>query len=113
MLIEDYDDLRQAMAMLLKCQGHTVVEASTVAEGISRLNGQTIALLELALPDGSGIEVLQQIRKQDHHTRVAIITSAYDLDAPRSLLVPGDTIFSKPFDFDKLLNWIEQETDCA
>jgi CheY-like chemotaxis protein len=108
LLVEDHSEIRHVMAKLLQRSGHTVVEASTVAEGIARLDGQAIALLDLFLPDGSGLDVLTHIRKQDHPTRIAITTAAYDLEIPKSLLRPGDAILQKPIDFDKLIAWINQ-----
>jgi CheY-like chemotaxis protein len=95
------------MTKLLRQAGHVVVEASTVAEGIARLDGQAVALLDLLLPDGSGVEVLKHIRKEHHHTRVAITSAAYDTDEARSLLGPGDALFPKPLDIEKLLRWID------
>jgi DNA-binding response OmpR family regulator len=106
LLVEDHDDIRLAMSTLLKHAGHTVIEACTVAQGISSVNGQDIALLDLFLPDGLSIGVLKHIRKQQHHTRIAIITAEHDHDHLKCLLGPGDAIFTKPLNFAELLEWI-------
>jgi DNA-binding NtrC family response regulator len=108
LLVEDHDDIRRAMAKLLTFAGHTVVEASAVAADIACIDGQAIALLDSYLPDGLGTEVLQHIRKQHHHTRVAFTTAASDLRLAQSLLGPGDRIFQKPVDFKKLLKWVSE-----
>jgi CheY-like chemotaxis protein len=108
LLVEDHDDIRAVMAKLLSRLGYTVVEASTVAEGIACVDGQAIAVLDLYLPDGLGSEVLAYIRKQNRSTRVAFTTAAFDPAIPISLLAPGDVIFKKPIDFEQLRQWIDQ-----
>ena len=67
----------------MKRAGFHVIEASTVAEALDKVEGQAVALVDYHLPDGLGTEVLQKIRQQHHKTRVAFITAAFD---PKALL---------------------------
>jgi CheY-like chemotaxis protein len=103
LLVEDHLSTRLAMCDLLHDAGYRVTEAGSVAEGIAAATGHQIALLDLELPDGLGTEVLQHIRQQPHHTRVAFITAAGDMD---ELVVDADAVFQKPANFDAILRWM-------
>jgi CheY-like chemotaxis protein len=113
LLVEDHHDVRRVMNLLLTRAGYAVVEASTVAGAISRVSGQPVAVLDLFLPDGTGTDVLLYIRRHYPQTRVAFTTAAFDLQHARSLLGPGDAIFTKPINFDSLLQWIDQDQEAA
>jgi len=113
LLLEDHADIRRMMAVLLARCGFEVVQAETVQEAIARLDGQSFAVLDLYLPDGSGAEVLQYMRKRNHPARVAIVTAAADTDIPANLLLPRDRVFRKPIDFDELIEWIHPQTTCG
>lgn len=104
LLVEDHDDTRRAMSLLLRREGFEVIEASNAVEGIAKLDGQAFALLDVNLPDKSGVEIFQHIRELKHPTIVAFITATGHpelLDQLTTLSV--DAIFKKPIDFDRLL----------
>jgi CheY-like chemotaxis protein len=110
LVVEDHPDVRRLMVMLLKREGYHVAEAASVAEGIAKLDGQAVALLDLHLPDGSGEEVLLHIRMQDHPTKVAFVTAAYDV-VTLPLRSSPDAIFKKPIEIGALLDWISQQIE--
>jgi DNA-binding response OmpR family regulator len=106
LLLEDHADCRRAMSKWFAHYGYCVVGAGTVAEAIARLGGQAIAFLDVDLPDGSGVEVLEHIRRQGHPMRVAFVTATHDISALTALLIGSDTVFRKPIEMQKLMDWI-------
>ena len=111
LVVEDDALLRNGMMTLLTMQGHRVAVAANVAEAAAYLDVAmpTHLLLDLNLPDGTGIEILKLIRAQALPVRIAIVSGGFDIplvDTARALGI--DTAFSKPPDWDKVLEWVAQ-----
>ena len=111
LVVEDNDQIRSGMMMLLRSFGHVAVAAASVAEAASQLDAATPShlLLDLNLPDGSGNEVLRRIRAEQLPTQVALLTGAIDTNLVEEARALGvDAVFIKPPDWDKLLAWVAQ-----
>lgn len=63
LLVEDHDDARRALATLLGFSGHTVIQAKNGADALSAMEGKTVdcAVIDLGLPDISGLDLLSQL----------------------------------------------------
>jgi PAS domain S-box-containing protein len=68
LLVEDYHEIAQMMQLLLESYGHRVTMVSTVAEAISMVDARLAAgdpfdlvLSDLALPDGSGLQLAREL----------------------------------------------------
>ena len=80
------------MALLDRREGFQVVaEAGTVAESIdqARRHQPDIVIMDVRLPDGSGIEACREIRAEFPATRVVMLTSYPDEEAVLSAIVAG------------------------
>ena len=77
LIIEDEAALAQALAMLIRRMGHTPVTAASAGQGLHELAQQPPALvvLDIGLPDRSGLEALASIRAVDPHLPVLVITA--------------------------------------
>ena len=78
----------------------------TPAEGLKRLEGSTfdLVLLDLMMPDKSGMQVLEEIRQRDHETPIFLITAYGSMEVAVDALKRGaNDYFSKPWDNEKLL----------
>jgi CheY-like chemotaxis protein len=106
LILEDHEDSRRAMTKWLVSYGYNVVATATVAEAIAKLDGQAVAFLDVDLPDGSGLDVLAHIRREDHPTRVAFVTATHDTAALSAQLTGRDGLFRKPVEMRRLLDWI-------
>lgn len=78
-LVDDEHLIRSALATMLSLEADLEVlgEASTVAEG-TRLAGETspdVAVVDLQLPDGDGLELCEQIAELSPDTRCLVLTS--------------------------------------
>ena len=107
LIVEDNRPARTAITKLLKRQGFAVSEAATVAEAMAQVE-QTPPpqwiLLDLMLPDGCGISVLQRVRAAALPCTVCVITGCADSqllgDARRA---GAEHTFTKPLDFAGLM----------
>lgn len=76
LLVDDDEAFADATAQILVLLGHTVDVAGTVADarGFLRKNRYDRIFLDLMLPDGSGLHLLEDVPTDDDKTRVSIIT---------------------------------------
>src|SRR6202048_4224192 len=95
---------------------YRVEVAGTGAEGLQRVGAgpPDVILLDLRLPDQSGLEVFQQIRKIDARIPVIFITLAKTADAAIEAMKQGayDYLF-KPLDLDQLRRVVGEALDVA
>lgn len=63
MIVDDVALIRRSFAAVLRRDGHTAIEAGTVAEAIEHCRDPLdLVLLDLGLPDGDGLEVIEALR---------------------------------------------------
>jgi DNA-binding NtrC family response regulator len=106
LVIDDEPDIRESLEALLTIEGYSVELAQNGTEGLHKLEsrGYDIILLDLMMPDKSGMEVLQEYRLRDQLTPVFMITAYGSVEAAVQALKLGATdYFSKPWDNEKLL----------
>jgi len=116
LLVEDDAATVQVMTRLLKTVGVTVECAGTVNAGIAALSRiPAVVILDLVLPDGSGVEVLEAIRAAKLRCKVAVVSASTDSATFRRLRAAApDAIFSKPLDFEDFVQWLcEAFPGCA
>jgi two-component system response regulator DevR len=93
LIVDDHEVVRQGLVALLdRREGFQVVaEAGTVAEAIeqARKFEPDIVVMDVRLPDGSGIEACREIRAELANTRVVMLTSYPDEEAVLSAIVAG------------------------
>lgn len=93
MLVDDHEVVRQGLRALLERREHlaVVAEAGTVAEAIdaaARAQPDVI-VMDVRLPDGTGIEACREIRAERPETRVLMLTSYADDEAVYASIVAG------------------------
>jgi two-component system, NtrC family, response regulator AtoC len=81
LVVEDDKGLSEIFCEELHALGHSVVAATTVAAGLERLADTEldVVVLDLMLPDGSGIEVLRRIAQEDLPTEAIVLTGYADV----------------------------------
>jgi len=106
LVIDDEEIIREALEALLSAEGYGVVSAGTVAEGMTRLveRPYDAVLLDLMLPDGNGLEMLEEIRKYDEELPVVMITAFGTIENAIVATKRGAFhYFTKPFKNDDVL----------
>jgi DNA-binding NarL/FixJ family response regulator len=93
LVVDDHEVVRQGLVALLERREafQVVAEAGTVAESIeqARRHQPDIVIMDVRLPDGSGIEACRAIRAELPQTRVVMLTSYPDEEAVLSAIVAG------------------------
>jgi DNA-binding NarL/FixJ family response regulator len=93
LVVDDHEVVRQGLVALLERREafQVVAEAGTVAESIeqARRHQPDIVIMDVRLPDGSGIEACRAIRAELPSTRVVMLTSYPDEEAVLSAIVAG------------------------
>ncbi|HEY3098037.1 MAG TPA: PAS domain S-box protein [Methylomirabilota bacterium] len=111
LIVEDNDDARQMLRILLEHEGHEVFEAIDGTEGVraaSRVRPD-LALIDLGLPILDGYEVARFIRRQDHQPQRLVALTGYGQpeDRERALRAGFDDHLVKPVDPDRLAELLQ------
>lgn len=108
LIVEDDADSCEVLSRLLRRHGYVAECVGTANEALAKLaNEPSCVLLDLRLPDDSGLAVLQRVRDDNLPVRVAVVTGDGDgnLLADAILLRP-DAFFTKPVDLTEVLSWL-------
>jgi two-component system response regulator DevR len=93
LIVDDHEVVRQGLVALLdRREGFEVVaEAATVAEAVeqARKLEPDVVVMDVRLPDGTGIEACREIRAELPGTRVVMLTSYPDEEAVLSAIIAG------------------------
>jgi len=97
--IEDHEDTRELVTLLLKQRNYEVVSTSTIETGIALAGSQQfdLYLLDSWLPDGSGLDLCRQIREFDTATPILFYSAAaYEIDRAAALQSGAQAYLIKP-----------------
>jgi len=111
LVIDDEEDIRETLDALLTLEGYAVDLAPNGAEGLRRLESREydLVLLDLMMPDRSGMDVLRDIRERDRQIPVFMVTAFGSIDAAVEALKCGaDDFIQKPWKNEQLLVEISQ-----
>ncbi len=106
LIIDDEADIRESLETLFSMEDYTVDMAINGIEGLRRFEKSSydLVLLDLMMPDRSGLEVLGDIRQRDSETPVIMLTAYGSAEvAVKALKAGANDYFSKPWDNEKLL----------
>lgn len=99
LIIEDDDDIRRLLEVVLQQSGFTVESATTGAEGLERAGGLSARLItvDVGLPDVDGYEVVRRLRGSFEGHIVMISARSTDADRTAGLAAGADAYLTKPF----------------
>jgi DNA-binding NtrC family response regulator len=106
LVIDDEPELRESLETLLRMEGFEVSSAATADAGLSRLAKKPfdLLLLDVALPDRSGLELLREIRVNDSALPVLMITAYGSVEnAVEAMRIGATNYITKPWDNERLL----------
>ncbi|WP_029520027.1 sigma-54 dependent transcriptional regulator [Persephonella sp. IF05-L8] len=105
LIVDDEINIQEILSMLLEEAGFQVDRASSYKEAIKLLEDKyyDLALLDLRLPDGSGIDVLRRLKEKNPKTEAVIITAFASSDtAVEAIKLGAYDYLSKPFELNEL-----------
>src|SRR6266705_487548 len=106
LIIDDEAGIRESLQTLLELEGYDVETAANGEQGIARLGDRSfdLVLLDLALPDRNGIDLLAEIRAHAPQLSVIMITAYGTVENAVKAMQSGAANFvQKPWDNEKLL----------
>src|SRR3954466_1580636 len=106
LIIDDEAEIRESLQTLLEFEGYEVETAANGSQGLSKLGDRPfdLVLLDLALPDRNGLELLPELRAIDPQISVIMITAYGTVeDAVRAMQSGAVNFLQKPWDNEKLL----------
>ena len=106
LLIEDDSATAQSIELMLKSEGFNVYTTDLGEEGVDlgKIYDYDLILLDLSLPDMSGLEVLRQLRVGKVNTPVMILSGTAEIETKVKTLGGGaDDYMTKPFHKDELI----------
>ena len=111
LVVDDEPDIRESLETLLTNESYQVDLAANAAEGLKRMESgiYDLVLLDLMMPDKSGLQVLEEVRARDVETPIVLITAYGSVEvAVKALKHGASDYFPKPWDNEKLLIEIER-----
>ncbi len=112
MLLEDDLSLVNGLSFAFRKQGYALEIARTVAdaEKLWRKGSFDLLVLDVSLPDGSGFEFCQEVRKTSSVPIIFLTASDEETSIIMGLDIGGDDYITKPF---KLGGWSRASTPCC
>ena len=111
LIVEDEEPARQILAAFLQKEGYEVTEAPTYADAIKSLRQGLgdIVLLDVQLPDGHGLTLLDETANWPNQPPMIVITGYGSIDTAVEAMKKGAYDFlQKPVKFPRLLNALKR-----
>lgn len=111
LLVEDHEDTLRWMVRLLNLSGHRVTTATSLASARSAAEAESfeVVISDLGLPDGSGLELIQQLLARNPGTKGIALTGSADHASAEECLRAGFLKhITKPVDIAALEKVLEQ-----
>ena len=107
--IEDHEDTRELVTIVLEQRSYEVVTGSTIASGVALAGSEhfDLYLLDSWLPDGSGLDLCRRIREFDKVTPILFYSAAaYEMDRADALQSGAQAYLVKPSQPSELCNLV-------
>jgi DNA-binding NtrC family response regulator len=104
LVVEDEDKLRRVIELQLKGAGFDVLQAADAEAALRLCDQADLILTDLKLPGMDGLELLEQLRRQDLRTAVIVMTAFGTIENAVQAMKAGAADFlPKPFSLDHLM----------
>jgi two-component system, OmpR family, response regulator RegX3 len=99
LLVEDERAITDPLAEALEREGFDPAVAGTAAEALEKAQGRApdLVLLDIGLPDGSGLDVCRELRKQSEVPIIMLTARGSEADRVAGLELGADDYIVKPF----------------
>lgn len=112
LIVEDSTLVTDAFQILFRDAGYDVEVAATVTQAIERASAAKVdlMLLDLSLPDGSGLDVLEALRDRDRAPRATLAMTGHDDPKTRQTCIDAGCadVLLKPLPIGELVRHIER-----
>jgi DNA-binding NtrC family response regulator len=111
LIVDDEDTARNFISEALRDAGHEPIEAGDLAEANKAIDtgSADIVLLDVVLPDGSGLTLLDRLTLENPSPPVILITAFAEVDSAVEAMKKGaQDYLQKPLDLDRLIQAVER-----
>jgi DNA-binding response OmpR family regulator len=112
LVVDDDEDIRKTVSVILKDEGYIVDLAATGNEAIQKTEETTynVALLDIKLPDMEGVDLLNLLKETVPKIRKIMVTGYPSMqNAITALNKKADAYLIKPVDIEKLLATVKEQ----
>ncbi len=104
LVVEDDDAIRSFVTLSLESEGYKTIAVSTVAETfqVAQSHTFTLIIVDLGLPDGSGIDIIQKVRGNQETPILVLSARTLEDDKVEALDAGADDYITKPFGVSEL-----------
>lgn len=104
LIIEDDEDIREGVRILLESEKYQVTEAGSGEEGLTLVSEDTdLVILDIMMPGMSGLRVCEEIRKTSNVPILFLTAKSLESDKLIGLMAGADDYLTKPFSYSELL----------
>ena len=108
LIIEDDEDIREGVRILLESENYIVTEAENGRKGLEALNDtMDLVILDIMMPGISGLRTCEEIRKMSNVPVLFLTAKAQESDKLIGLMAGGDDYLAKPFSYAELLGRVK------
>ncbi len=114
LIVDDEETARNFISEALRDAGYEAIEAGTLAEANKAIDKGVgdIILLDVMLPDGSGLSLLDRLALENPRPPVILITAFGEIDTAVDAMKKGALDFlQKPLDLERLLQAVERSSE--
>lgn len=110
LIIEDDEDIREGIRILLESENYHITEAADGFEGLRLLSDDTdLVILDIMMPGISGLKTCEEIRKTSFVPVLFLTAKAQESDKLIGLMAGGDDYLTKPFSYAELLGRVKAQ----
>ena len=108
LIIEDDEDIREGVRILLESEQYNVTEADNGRSGLELLSEDTsLVILDVMMPGMSGLRTCEEIRKSSNVPVLFLTAKSQESDKLIGLMAGGDDYLPKPFSYSELLGRVK------
>jgi len=112
LIIDDDVHLSESLAEVLEMEGYACVQAATAKDGVeaARKHNPEVVIMDIQLPDSSGFQILQTLRKNSREVILIMMTGRFlsAEEKTQGFQLGADEYITKPFDLQELSVRIRQ-----
>ncbi len=97
LVVDDEPAIRESLAFALQRDGFSIAEAGTLKDAAARAAGADLIILDLVLPDGSGLDFLRGLRSRTDVPVIVLTSRDEETDRVAGLEMGADDYVLKPF----------------
>lgn len=108
LIIEDDEDIREGVRILLEGEGYSVLEVENGRKGLELLGEEPdLVILDVMMPGMSGLKTCEEIRKGSFVPVLFLTARSQESDKLIGLMAGGDDYLPKPFSYSELLGRVK------